>query len=159
MDLITHSMTGLLIGSAAAAKKDKLYAVILAGVLASALIDVLDVWLYLVDINLYREYHRVYTHTIFGAPLYAALAAVPAWLWVRERYAFLYLISIFSILAHLGMDVLCEWPILLLFPLSDKDFAQGYIVYSSRIVLFAVTAICMGILFWRQLQEEIEARG
>jgi len=154
MDLITHSMTGLLIGSVATTKKDKLYAVLLAAVVASALLDVLDVWLYLVDVDLYYHYHRVYTHTLVGAPLYAALGALPAWLWVRARYLFLYIIALVSILVHLGMDLLCEWPVLLLYPLSHKDFAQGYIIYSSRIILIIVTALAIGILYARQKMEE-----
>lgn len=153
MDLITHSMTGLFIGAAAATKKDRLYAVILTGVLAAALIDLLDVWLYPVSKDLFFRYHRVYTHSLLGSPFYAAIGALPGWLWVRGRYRFLYLIALTSILAHLAMDVVCEWPILLLFPLSKQDFSLGYIIYSSRLVLFVVTIFALGILFVRQRME------
>ena len=149
MDLITHSVTGLLIGSVAATEKDKLYAVLLTGAFAAALIDVLDIWLYFVDLDIYRTYHRVFTHTLIGAPLYAVLGALPAWLWVRRRYLFLYIIALVSILVHLLMDVICEWPILLLFPLSKKDFALSYIVFSSRVVLIVVTVLTLGVLVLR----------
>ena len=154
MDLVTHSMTGFLIGSVAATKKDRLYAVLLTGVVAAALIDLLDVWLYFVDHDIYRNYHRVFTHTLLGVPFYAALGSLPAWLWVRGRYLFFYLIALASILAHLAMDMVCEWPILLFYPLSKKDFSLSYIVYSSRTVLIVVTLLAIGILYLRQRMEK-----
>lgn len=150
MDLVTHSMTGLLIGSVAAGKKDRLYAVLLTGAGAAALIDVLDVWLYFVNHNIYRSYHRLFTHTLLGAPFYAALGALPAWLWVRKRYFFLYFVAFASILVHLAMDMVCEWPLLLFYPLSKKDLSLGYIAYSSRIVLIVVTVLAIGSLYLRQ---------
>ena len=120
MDLVTHSMTGLLIGAAAATKKDKLYAVLLTGAFAAALIDILDVWLYFVDRDIYRNYHRVFTHTLVDVPFYATLGALPGWLCLRGRYLFFYLVALTSILAHLGMDTVCEWPILLFSPLAKR---------------------------------------
>jgi membrane-bound metal-dependent hydrolase YbcI (DUF457 family) len=152
MDLVTHSMTGLLIGSVAATRKDKLYAVLLTGAFASALPD-LDAVLYFVDTNLYQAYHRVFTHTLAGAPFLAIPGAIPAWLWVRGRYLRLYLIALACIMIHLGMDVLCDWELYLLFPFSRKDFAQGYIEYSSPPLLIVITIITIGILFMRQKRE------
>ena len=39
MDLVTHAMTGLLVGSAAANRKTKLYPALLTGALAAAILD------------------------------------------------------------------------------------------------------------------------
>ena len=153
MDVVTHSMAGLLIGGTAARKKDNLYAVLLTAALASALIDVLDVWLYLVDVELYRRYHRVYTHTLYGAPFFALLGALPAWLWVKGRWLFLYLVSLVSILVHLGMDVLCDWPLLLFYPFSDRDFALYWVTYSNIPLLIILTVLSLGVIYYRYNRE------
>jgi membrane-bound metal-dependent hydrolase YbcI (DUF457 family) len=157
MDLVTHSMTGLLIGSLAATRKAPLYPVLLTGVFSAALPD-LDAVLYLIDLELYFNYHRLFTHSLFLAPLYAGLAALPAWIWLRSRYFYIYLIALISILIHLGLDLPCDYQLFLLYPFSRKDFALHYISYSSRALLIVVTLLALAILFYRNKDQEKEMK-
>ncbi|MFO8058170.1 MAG: metal-dependent hydrolase [bacterium] len=148
MDTVTHSMTGFLMGASAARKKDNLYAALLTGVLASVLLDadsLLQVW----DYGLYVRYHRLFTHNLPVAPLFALLASLPAWRWVRDRYLFYYLIAFSSILVHLIMDMVCSWPLLLFYPFSKKDFALNWVGFTSNTVLLTVCVLAVAVLWLR----------
>ena len=59
MDIVTHSMAGMAVAGAAANRKELLYPALLCAALSSALIDAADMWLWVVDITLYYEYHLV----------------------------------------------------------------------------------------------------
>jgi len=148
MDLVTHAMAGLLVGSIAAKRKVPLYPVLLTGTLAAAMLD-FDAILYPIDIGLYFKYHRLFTHSLLLAPFYAGLGALPAWLWVRTRYLYFYLIALISILLHLGLDLPCDYQLCLLFPLNRKDFALHLIPYSSIPALLVITALAITILLIR----------
>jgi len=148
MDVVTHSMAGLLIGSLAAIKTNKVYPVLLTGALASALPDI-DAFIAIGGMDFFHKYHRVFTHTVFATPFLALLATLPAWIWVRSRYVFSYLIAFFCNLIHLGMDVICLWPIQLFYPFSEKDYAMNLLNNkdTSYTVLFAVTISAVLMLY------------
>jgi inner membrane protein len=148
MDLVTHAMVGLLVGSIAANRKTPLYPVLLTGTLAAAMLD-FDAILYPINLGLYFKYHRLFTHSLLLAPFYAGLGALPAWLWVRSRFFSFYLIALLSILLHLGLDLPCDYQLYLLFPLNRKDFAWHYIPYSSAPALLVITALALTILLVR----------
>ncbi len=149
MDIITHSFTGVLAGSLLAGRKDRLYAVILTGLIASALPD-LDFILFLIDTDLYYGYHRLFTHALIAAPLIALVASLPSWLWVRSRYLFHYAVALVSIMIHLAMDLFCDWRLLLLYPFSRMDFSLGYVHYTSPTLLILVTFITAIVLLFRR---------
>jgi membrane-bound metal-dependent hydrolase YbcI (DUF457 family) len=149
MDIFTHSMNGLLIGSVSTNRKEKLIAYLFTGALASVLVDLPDVCL-LINDDLYFKYHRVFTHTLIGAPFFAVLAALPAYRRVHKWFASLYLIALLSILAHFAMDAACEWPIMLFYPFTRRDFSLGFFVFSSRAVLFTLTILTLGVLFFKR---------
>ena len=151
MDTLTHAMAGLLVGSVAATRKVKLAPVLVTGVLAGAMLDA-DAVLYLINIALYFQYHRLFTHSLLFAPGYAALAALPAWVWVRRSYLYFYLIALIAILVHLALDLPCAYHLYLLYPLSRKNFSLEYIPYTSRAVLMTVTVLSLVILYLRQNQ-------
>jgi len=148
MDVVTHSMAGLLIGSLAGAKDDRLYPALLTGALASALPD-LDAFIKLGGMDLFYKYHRVFTHTVFATPFIAAPAALPAWIWFKKHYLFFYLIACGSFLTHLGLDLVALWPIMLFYPLSKKDYAMNLLNNkdTSYVALFALTVLTMGMLY------------
>jgi membrane-bound metal-dependent hydrolase YbcI (DUF457 family) len=154
MDLFTHGISGALLGAASTKRKDIFFVVIGVGVFASVLIDISDAWLYIVDIELYRKYHRLYTHSIFAAPFMAAISACPFWLYIRKNGTLIYLVSIISIFVHLAMDLFCDWELRLLYPLSDHDFALYLVEYSSRPTLAAVTVLFMIIVIIRDRQQK-----
>jgi len=141
-------MTGLLIGSLAGTKNDRLYPALLTGALASALPD-LDAFIALGGMDFFHKYHRVFTHTVFAAPFLAVLAALPAWIWFKRHYLFSYLIASVCLLVHLGMDVICLWPIMLFYPLSKKDYAMNLLNNkdTSYLALLTVTVVTMGMLY------------
>ncbi|HUT53831.1 MAG TPA: metal-dependent hydrolase [bacterium] len=150
MDLVTHSMTGMFLGAAAARGGRDLKAMLAAAVIASALPD-LDAALYLGGAGLYYHYHRLFTHTLFALPVIAAPAAWAGWKWGKgSRFMTLYLLAVFCLLVPLGLDVLCDWPVLLFYPLRRTDFARGYIQYSSPAFAVIITALALAALFLRR---------
>jgi membrane-bound metal-dependent hydrolase YbcI (DUF457 family) len=142
-------MTGVLIGAAAAPRQEKPGGYILAGALASALPD-LDAALYLVSADVYCSYHRVFTHTLFAAPILAGLAALAGWEFFKgSGFPRLYLIALAGLLVHYGMDILCDWPVLMFYPLSRLDLAQGYIQYSSSLLAVLITILTVAVICLR----------
>jgi len=139
MDGITHTMTGLLIGTAGGNRKEILYAAIVTGILGSLLIDADSLLRWIVDMEAFYKYHRVYTHNIFALPIMAAISSVPAWIWIRGHYLRFYLIALVAIVVHILMDIVCIWEHKLFFPFSDKDYALSWVKSDTYIpVLVAV---------------------
>jgi len=160
MDVATHAMTGMLIGSAVALRKGRLYPLLLTGAAASAIPD-LDAFIRIAGSDYFFKYHRVFTHTIFAAPLLAALASLPAWIWEKKGYLLIYLLAFAVLLVHLGMDVLCMWPIRLFYPLGNKDYALNLFNNkdTSMIVLFIVTIATLGMLYYHNWMEAKGEKG
>ncbi len=163
MDVITHAMSGALIGASASRKREFLAGAMTACVFASAILDVADVWLWPVDLELYRRYHRVFTHSIFSAPFLAALSAFAGWLIIRSRYLYLFSLSFLCVAVHLGMDLFCDWPLRLLYPLSEADFALYLVNYTSYPALISLTLAASAVLLLRNSRwekpENREQRG
>ena len=149
MDVVTHAMTGMLIGSVAAVKKDNLYPLLLTGAVASVLPD-LDSFIRVFGSDFFFKYHRVFTHTLFGVPLLAVIASLPVWIWKKKGHLLIYTIALTATLFHSGMDVLCLWPIKLLYPLSERDFALNLFNNNdtSYAALFIITIASMGMLYY-----------
>jgi len=155
MDIVTHAMTGALVGAIAATKRPQLYPALLTGALASALPD-LDAVLHLIDYDLFVRYHRLFTHNLFALPLIAALAAAPASAWVRGRFLYFYLIALVSAALHLGMDLICHCRLLLLYPLSRRPFQLSIIGFSSNWALLSITAAVILVIYLRRRQWSAE---
>lgn len=116
-------MTGIIVGAIASAKNDRVYPAILTGAVAAGLPDADSFMKIFSSYEFFNEYHRLFTHNIFAWPLLAALAALPAYLWKKQNFAFYFIISFCVIATHFILDILCIWRILLLYPISKKNFA------------------------------------
>lgn len=151
MDIFTHSAAGLLIGAISVGKKDKIYPLLLTGVLASALPD-LDAFIALKGVDFFYKWHRVFTHTVFAAPFIAALASAPAWIWLKGKYLKIYLVALTAFFIHLAFDVMCLWDIMLLYPLNHKSYALNLFGNkdTSLAVMAVVTIAAMAALFKHQ---------
>ena len=171
MDLATHALAGMAVG-AAAARKAPLAAALATGVIASVLPD-LDAWLYFINLQLYYEWHRLFTHTLLAAPVIAAAAAaaglaigVSGGPPIRPRmggftgfpisrhrcrkwvgHATLLATALFAVILHLSLDLLCDWPLRLLWPISNRDFALAIINYSHPAFTLGFALLALALLY------------
>lgn len=139
MDVTTHvsvaafAAVGLAKGKAAAKE-------IRTAVFLGSMAPEIDSFLYLINPNLYIEYHRIYTHTFLGVAL---LSAVIVWLvtftWGKRSPWNLYLYAVIGGLIHLGLDTLTRYPLRPLAPFSSKDYALG--LFWWRDPFFTIAAL------------------
>jgi inner membrane protein len=159
MDLGTHALAGMAVG-AAAARKEPLVAALATGVIASVLPD-LDAWLYFINLPLYYTYHRLFTHPVVALPVIAGVAAAAGLAIGRTRRAravtvgvtapprglALLLVAVFALALHLALDYLCDFPLRLLWPFSNYDFALYLISYSHPAFTLGFVVIILALLY------------
>jgi inner membrane protein len=159
MDLGTHALAGLAVG-AAGARKEPLVAALATGVIASVLPD-LDSALYVINIGLYFKYHRLLTHTVAALPVISVAAAaaglaigrtrraraVRVGVSAPPRFSALLAIAVCAVMLHLGLDFICDFPLRLLYPFSDRDFALYLINYSHFAFTIGFTVLALALLY------------
>jgi inner membrane protein len=162
MDILTHGLTGALLGRALSnnIKKLKPKTFILIGAFAAIFPD-FDFLFILKSTSTYLEYHRSITHSLILLPIWAFLISLFfSWLlrnkillhknWIEEgstNKAILkevYLLSFLSILSHILSDVITDFGIMLLSPFINTRFEIGnmYMIdfWFSGIVLTGILA-------------------
>ena len=207
MDLATHALAGMAVGAAATRlwwhglpvhdpetragmpvpPIPPLLPILATGVIASVLPDV-DVLLWPIDLNLYYEWHRLFTHTLLAAPVIAAVAAAAGIVigagppirprmggftgffispgdnqttfsetrepthFLRRRgkwvgHGTLLATALVAVVLHLSLDLLCDWPLRLLWPISNRDFALAIINYSHPAFTLGFAALALALLY------------
>lgn len=132
-----------------------------AGVTAAILPD-LDAFLWLIDLRLYYEWHRVLTHTVFTLPIIALVAALAGTAVNRmrprrtneldamiapARFSRLSIVAGVSLLLHLSLDFLCDFPLRLLWPFTRHDFALYLVSYSHPAFALGFAALTVALLY------------
>ncbi|BAB04752.1 metal-dependent hydrolase [Halalkalibacterium halodurans] len=149
MDTVTHGLLGY--GVYAAFKKPfmethkKWYA--LASIVAAEIPDI-DGLLFN-DGEAYLRIHRGLTHSLLISPLMAALAVGIIYLVAFKKrkelsWKWIYFLSFFSVLSHLGADWLTTWGTGLLEPFVDSRYSLGFLpIVDLPILLFFITGFIL----------------
>jgi membrane-bound metal-dependent hydrolase YbcI (DUF457 family) len=165
-------MAGLLGGSALARKRRLLWPLAVTGVIAAVMPDVdvpiLGVVYLFHDYGypdfaaFFHKFHHLYTHSLFEAPLFAVLAALPAWVWVKRDYLYIYLVAAVNAVIHVALDWPFDWPLMPFWPFStfcnnDSSFLKmppG--TYTSVPALVAISLLALVVLYFRSNQNDGE---
>ncbi|MFQ5931088.1 MAG: metal-dependent hydrolase [Nitrospiraceae bacterium] len=138
MDALTHTCSGILLGHALrpipAVRRQTLVVLGLA-----ALAPDVDVVAYLWGPETYSRFHHTYTHTIWGVIFLALLLAAIEQTWVRQiSFPRLFGLNLAGCSIHMLGDMIALWPLQLLWPLSDHDFALRWTGDFDLVVLIVV---------------------
>lgn len=138
MDALTHTCSGILIGQALgpppAVRRQTLVVLGLA-----ALAPDVDAMSYLWGPEVYSRLHHTYTHTILGIAVLAMVLAVIERTWVRQiPFPRLMALNLAGCSVHLLGDVIALWPLPLLWPWSDQNFALRWTGDFDLVVLIVV---------------------
>ena len=85
----------------------------------------------------------------------AFFSAGAVWLKYRSGFILMYILCALTLMVHLLEDVVCDWPILLLWPLSERDFALDWVNYTSYWVLGIMAAAACVLLYLAQPERKV----
>jgi len=126
VDPLTHALAGAVVAGAAAGRE--LGRTALAIGAAAALVPDLDTLIRSTsDPLLYAEYHRHFTHSIFVAPIAAAIVSVPWSRWAEVPGRWAYLAALMGVASHGVLDAATTYGTRLLWPLTDARYGWGWI--------------------------------
>ena len=134
MDIVSHALLGAACGYAADRGRTKL--VMLAGAAAALLPDV-DVLIGSdSDPLLNLEFHRQFTHSLFVAPIGAALVAAVLFVMFKRKCAFLplFVAAAAGYVSHILLDACTSFGTQLLWPLTDRRYAASVVAVVDPIV-------------------------
>lgn len=144
MDLITHALTGALVATSTAPKDKRRPAAIAGGV--SACVPDFDVLIRSsTDPLLVLEYHRHFTHSLFFAPLGAALAMLILWPLLRRHLngAALFFAALAGYISACLLDVCTSYGTHLLWPVLPHPVSLNLIAVVDPLFTLLVA---MGLL-------------
>jgi membrane-bound metal-dependent hydrolase YbcI (DUF457 family) len=152
MDPLTHTCSGILIGQALrplpAARRQTLMVLGLA-----AFAPDFDAISYLWGPEVYSRFHHAHTHTMLGVAVLAVLLAGIERRWVREiPVARLWALNLTGCSVHLLGDLIAVWPLRLLWPWTDHDFALRWTGDFDWVVL-SVVGLGTGLAATDRLQD------
>ena len=129
MDVIAHSLSGVLVGRAGAARDDarerKFYLTVGGGAFLFPDIDAVS---YLWGPDAFALIHQRYTHTIFALILFPPLLAFAFRFLFRDRsWKTIYLLVLAGMSIHIAEDLIAHWPVEFFYPLSGKGLSFGLI--------------------------------
>lgn len=123
MDPLTHVCSGVLIGQALRPPPGVRRLTLLVLGLAAFAPD-LDAVSYLWGPQAYARIHHAQTHTLLGVASLTVILAGIEWVWFRSiPFGRLVALNLAGCVVHLLGDLVTLWPIRLLSPFSDRDFA------------------------------------
>lgn len=144
MDPLSHALLGAAVGYGVSRSRVRLAA--FAG-FAGAMLPDADVLIRSSsDPLLTLEYHRQFTHSLFVAPIGAAIAAVVVWFVVRQRASLksLYWPALAGYVSAALLDACTSYGTQLLWPMSERRFAASIVAVVDPVVtlvlLFGVVA-------------------
>lgn len=143
VDPLTHTLLGAGLGYAVFGRKLGRTAAA-AGALAALLPDA-DVFIRsATDPLLAIEYHRHFTHSLFFAPIGAALV-MSLWLWraaAREHWKTLWACTLLAYVSHTLLDAATSYGTLLFWPLSRHRFGWDFV---SVVDLLMTVPLAIGV--------------
>ena len=141
MDIVTHAITGALLSAASLPTRHRRQAAI-AGAIGACAPD-LDVLISSsTDPLLVLEYHRHFTHSLFFAPVGAALITLLLWRWMGKRLGgnVLYIAALIGYLSACLLDVFTSYGTHLLWPAVSHPIALNMIAVVDPVFTLLVSA-------------------
>jgi|GEM_PF-2715509 len=158
MDIFAHSLSGVLLGQAAAPieakKKERVYYITL-GLIALTFPDIDAISYLWGGPEAFATYHQRYTHTLFALiafpPLIAGLIRI-----FHKDHSFLrnYMILVVGMFIHLAEDLIAHWPLEFFYPLSRKGWAFGLIREDFSIIVDFLFIIGAMLTFYDKLEKK-----
>jgi membrane-bound metal-dependent hydrolase YbcI (DUF457 family) len=129
MDIIAHSLSGVLVGRIAMQEETGKDRIFYMGISIAALIvpDV-DAISYIKGPDAFAMIHQRFTHTIFSLLLLPPLLAWIVYLFnKRPGFIRIYLLFLIGMGIHIAEDLIAHWPVQFFYPFSQKGWAFGLI--------------------------------
>jgi membrane-bound metal-dependent hydrolase YbcI (DUF457 family) len=147
LDLFGHAAASFLVGrSVPATARDR--SACTAAALAAGLAPDLDALTYLIDPALFFEHHQVFTHNLLALAVLPALVAWAVRRWRPGSAGRVYGAALASMTLHLLGDLIAQWPVPLLWPLSDARFHLGLLQIDFSPVLDAILMGGALLMLW-----------
>ncbi|MCI0595246.1 MAG: metal-dependent hydrolase [candidate division Zixibacteria bacterium] len=140
MDNLTHTLFGAAVGRLFEDKLPRKAAFWTAAV-SSNLPDA-DFIYRLEGAAKYFDLHRGFSHSIGGLPLEALAVAGIVWLFVRQKFKWIFLLALLASFCHTLLDLLNPYPTCALLPFTDKKFAWD-LVFIVDPFLWLVFSACL----------------
>jgi membrane-bound metal-dependent hydrolase YbcI (DUF457 family) len=138
MDPLTHTCSGILLGQALRPCEAVHRRTLIVLAIAAFAPD-LDAASYLWGADVYGRLHHLYTHTVVGVVLLAAVLAGVERAWLRGMsFGWLFMLSLAGCSLHVLGDVVAVWPLRILWPWSDRDFVLHWTGDFDLVVLTVV---------------------
>jgi membrane-bound metal-dependent hydrolase YbcI (DUF457 family) len=140
VDAFAHLASGALIGRFACPTGRRWPAYALFGAAAAISPDI-DAPLALFGHEVWAQHHQVYTHSLLGLLWVPALLSWLPFSFVRWRIR--YLLSLAGWFMHVSLDFVANWPVPLLWPLTDDRYSLGLLSqdFSWRLDMLLVTGL------------------
>ncbi|MBI3327452.1 MAG: metal-dependent hydrolase [Nitrospinae bacterium] len=147
MDTLTHGLVGALV--AQAGFRQRIGPAASWAITGGAVLPDIDFAMHLFDDFASLRYHRVLTHSLLGALLFALpLAAIWAIRWPSKRYGVLVGLSALGILLHIVTDVITPYGTVVLYPFSRTRFALDWVfILDGAFTGILLTSLLLG---WRR---------
>jgi membrane-bound metal-dependent hydrolase YbcI (DUF457 family) len=157
MDIIAHSLSGVLLGRIAApddSRKERIYYLGIS--IAALVLPDADAISYLWGPDAFAAIHQRYTHTIFSMIFFPPAVAGLVYLF-HKKHTFIrtYLLFLCGMIIHIAEDLIAHWPVQFFYPLSQKGWALGLInkdfslVVDFIIIIGAMLTFYDGLLKYR----------
>jgi membrane-bound metal-dependent hydrolase YbcI (DUF457 family) len=154
MDPITHTCSGILIGQGLCPQPAVRRKTLLVIGLAAFAPD-FDSVSYLWGSEAFFRLHHTYTHTLVGIAVLALVLAGIESRWLKElSFTHLLALNLAGCTIHLCGDLIALWPLHLLSPFSDHDFALHWTRDFDYIVL-GVIVVATGLSETDGLQHRV----
>jgi len=143
MDNITHTMVGAVIGRVFDEKLPPRVAFWTAAI--SSNMPDLDIIYRFEGAAKYFAEHRGYSHSVVGIPVEALVLAGIVWLFVRQKFWWIYLVALMGGFGHMIFDLLNPYGTYALLPFSDKRYACDLVfIVDPFIWVSLITALVWG---------------
>ncbi|HXF48842.1 MAG TPA: metal-dependent hydrolase [Verrucomicrobiae bacterium] len=140
MDNLTHTLFGAAVGRLFEEKLSRKAAFWTAAV-SSNLPDA-DFIYRLEGAAKYFDEHRGFSHSVAGLPLEALVVAAVVWLFVGQKFKWIFLLALLASYGHMLLDLLNPYPTCALLPFTEKKFAWD-LVFIVDPLLWLVFAVCL----------------
>ncbi|MCI0329709.1 MAG: metal-dependent hydrolase [candidate division Zixibacteria bacterium] len=143
MDNLTHTLFGAAVGRLFEDKLPRRVAFWTAA--ASSNFPDLDFVYRLDSAAKYFDLHRGFSHSVVGLSLEAVLVAGVIYLFVRQKFKWIFLVALMGSFGHTLLDLLNPYPTCALLPFTDRKFAWDLVfIVDPFIWLVLITALIWG---------------
>lgn len=158
MDTLTHGLVGALV--ARAGFRQRIGPVASWAITAGAVFPDIDFVMHLFDDFASLRYHRVLTHSLSGALLFALpLGAIIHVLGSYKKYWPLVGLSALGILLHIVTDVITAFGTVVLYPVSYTRFAFDWVFILDGVFTGILVAALLLGWWWKAYQQVVARLG